>query len=137
MKIDGFNERLKHAVGNDTTYAFAKRSGISEPLLRKYLSGASAPSVEKAWKMAIAARFSLDWLTGKKHGPAIYQPNNRELLSADQKLQNLNINVANGAVSNFVDFDARLKRAMALTAHMHLQKNAKSPRVRYADTWRE
>ncbi|MEN4946385.1 hypothetical protein [Pseudomonas proteolytica] len=48
MKFNVFSKRLKQAMGSETNYAFAKRSGISEPLLRKYLTGVSIPSMEKA-----------------------------------------------------------------------------------------
>lgn len=64
MNFDGFGERLKQAIGVDKPYAFAKKCGVSESLLRKYLSGASVPSVEKAWAMAKTAEVSLDWLAG-------------------------------------------------------------------------
>ncbi|MCF6763808.1 MULTISPECIES: LexA family transcriptional regulator [Pseudomonas] len=64
MNFDGFGERLRQAIGADKPYAFAKKCGVSESLLRKYLSGASVPSVEKAWAMAKTAKVSLDWLAG-------------------------------------------------------------------------
>jgi len=68
MNFDGFGERLKQAIGADKPYAFAKKCGVSESLLRKYLSGASVPSVEKAWAMAKTAGVSLDWLAGGEGG---------------------------------------------------------------------
>lgn len=64
MNFDGFPERLKVAIGADTPYAFAKKSGISESLVRKYLAGDSLPSIERAWVMAKTAGVSLDWLAG-------------------------------------------------------------------------
>lgn len=64
MNFDGFGDRLKQAIGADKPYAFAKKCGVSESLLRKYLSEASIPSVEKAWAMAKTAGVSLDWLAG-------------------------------------------------------------------------
>ena len=62
MKSDGFSSRLKEALGESTPYAFAKKCGISESLMRKYLAGESLPSVERAWAMAKSAGVSLDWL---------------------------------------------------------------------------
>lgn len=62
MNFDGFAVRLKEAIGATTPYAFAKKCGISESLVRKYLSGDSLPSIERAWVMARAAGVSLDWL---------------------------------------------------------------------------
>ncbi|EMQ6642021.1 helix-turn-helix transcriptional regulator [Pseudomonas aeruginosa] len=62
MNFDGFAGRLKEAIGATTPYAFAKKCGISESLVRKYLSGDSLPSIERAWVMARAAGVSLDWL---------------------------------------------------------------------------
>jgi len=64
--FDGFSERLKIAIKGESSYGFAKKCGFSESLIRKYLSGASAPGLEKAVIIAEAAGVSLDWLaTGK------------------------------------------------------------------------
>ena len=71
MNFDGFSGRLKEALGSTTPYAFAKKCGISESLVRKYLSGSSLPSIERAWVMARAAGVSLDWLAdGSAPSPA-------------------------------------------------------------------
>ncbi|WP_448093585.1 LexA family transcriptional regulator [Pseudomonas lini] len=83
MDIDGFGERLKQAIGTDKPYAFAKKCGISESLVRKYLSGASIPSVGKAWAMAKAAEVSLDWLAGGEGDTCPGNPSNKAVNSED------------------------------------------------------
>ncbi|WP_340051551.1 S24 family peptidase [Pseudomonas proteolytica] len=110
MKFDVFSKRLKQAMASETNYAFAKRSGISEPLLRKYLSGASVPSMEKAWKMAVAANVSLDWLAGNVLLHTTNQTNDRSPLN--QKSGNLDIHFAEGVKKTFAGFNVRLRKAM-------------------------
>ncbi len=58
----GFPERLRQAMGGSSAYAFAKRCGFAESLLRKYLTGASHPGLDKLAAIAEAADVSLDWL---------------------------------------------------------------------------
>ncbi|WP_325436898.1 XRE family transcriptional regulator [Pseudomonas nitroreducens] len=62
MIFDGFEERLKAALRDETAYSLSKRCGISESLIRKYISGKSIPSIERAWRLARALDVSLDWL---------------------------------------------------------------------------
>ncbi|WPZ33188.1 helix-turn-helix domain-containing protein [Thalassobaculum sp. OXR-137] len=60
-----FAERLKTAIGLEPVHAFAKRSGVGDGSLRKYLKG-SAPSIDKAAAIADAAGVSIEWLaTGR------------------------------------------------------------------------
>jgi len=56
-----FSERLRIAIGNESTNRFAKKCGIGESLVRKYLNG-SLPGIDKALAMARASGVSLDWL---------------------------------------------------------------------------
>lgn len=58
----GFPERLRQAMGGASAYAFAKRCGFAESLLRKYLTGASLPGLDKLAAIAEAGGVSLDWL---------------------------------------------------------------------------
>lgn len=53
--------RLKALIGEDSVSAFARKVGLSESLIRKYLKG-SEPSVLKAAKIAKRCNVSLDWL---------------------------------------------------------------------------
>lgn len=53
-------------MNGEGAYAFAKRAGFNESLIRKYLSGASTPLIEKAGELAQALKVDLNWLaTGK------------------------------------------------------------------------
>lgn len=62
LKVDdGFAERLRLAIGEESENAFATRSGVSRPLLRQYLTG-SEPGMTKLVAIARAAGVSVEWL---------------------------------------------------------------------------
>ncbi len=63
-----FPRRLKQAIGNRSIHAFAKACGMSDSLIRKYLSG-SLPGLDKALIMAKEGAVSLEWLTGGELSP--------------------------------------------------------------------
>ena len=56
-----FAERLSILVQDTTVSAFARKVGLSESLLRKYLKG-SEPSLSRADQIARRANVSLEWL---------------------------------------------------------------------------
>ncbi|PHS48790.1 MAG: transcriptional regulator [Marinobacter sp.] len=56
-----FSQRLRAAMGSESTNKFAKKCGMSESLVRKYLSG-SLPGIDKATIMARVAGVSVGWL---------------------------------------------------------------------------
>lgn len=58
---DHFSERLKLAIGSESTNSFAKKCDIRESTIRGYLSG-SMPSLDKAAVLAKAAHVDLTWL---------------------------------------------------------------------------
>ncbi len=58
---DRFCDRLKLALGDESTNGFAKSCGYSESTMRGYLSG-SIPSLEKAAHIAKKAGVNLLWL---------------------------------------------------------------------------
>lgn len=61
-----FTERIKLIAGENEA-AFAKKAGLSDQLLRKYLKG-SIPGSDQLLKIAKAAACSTDWLlTGKEY----------------------------------------------------------------------
>lgn len=53
--------RLLETIGDESVASFAKRSGVGESLLRKYLSG-SQPSAENLLKLADAGAVNVAWL---------------------------------------------------------------------------
>jgi len=69
MIFDGFEARLKEAIGDETAYGLGKRTGISESLIRKYMLGTSIPSIERAWRLARATGVTLDWLADGTGSP--------------------------------------------------------------------
>lgn len=56
-----FASRLRELIGDTPVAAFARRVGVSEALIRKYLGG-SEPGLGKANQIARAANCSLEWL---------------------------------------------------------------------------
>ena len=60
-------DRLRDAMGDQSGTAFARRCGISEGAIRKYLLGAS-PSTENLIAMADTANVSIEWLAAGR-GP--------------------------------------------------------------------
>ncbi|MBL0604239.1 helix-turn-helix transcriptional regulator [Aeromonas dhakensis] len=59
--MDGFAERLQSLIGTGSVSAFARKVGLSEALIRKYVKGAE-PGLGKANQIAMAANCSLEWL---------------------------------------------------------------------------
>ncbi|EAR09318.1 helix-turn-helix domain-containing protein [Reinekea blandensis] len=56
-----FADRLSELIGDASVSAFARRVGLSESLIRKYLKG-SEPSLSRADQIARRANVSLEWL---------------------------------------------------------------------------
>ncbi|MGY6036744.1 XRE family transcriptional regulator [Aeromonas sp. AE23HZ002T15] len=59
--MEGFAERLQSLIGEGSVSAFARKVGLSEALIRKYLKGAE-PGLGKANQIAMGANCSLEWL---------------------------------------------------------------------------
>lgn len=70
-------DRLRDAMGDQSGTAFARRCGISEGAIRKYLLGAS-PSTENLIAIADAANVSIEWLAAgrgpKQRGASVTPP---------------------------------------------------------------
>lgn len=60
-------DRLRLAIGDEPGNAFARRAGVAESVLRKYLAGAQ-PSADRLVAMADAAGVSIEWLAAGR-GP--------------------------------------------------------------------
>lgn len=56
-----FADRLQVLIGDTNVSAFARKVGLSESLIRKYLKG-SEPSLSRADQIARKANVSLEWL---------------------------------------------------------------------------
>lgn len=62
-----FGERLKQAMGSQSNLSFAKKCGLSETVIRNYLSGKSYPGIDKLPAIAEAAGTTIEWLvTGEE-----------------------------------------------------------------------
>ncbi|WP_162917002.1 helix-turn-helix domain-containing protein [Dongia deserti] len=60
---DGIAARLGLALGSDSPFSLARRTGIRDSLIRKYLKG-SEPGLTNGRKIADALGVSLGWLSG-------------------------------------------------------------------------
>lgn len=57
----GFSHRLETAIGDQSVLSFAKKCGVSDSLVRKYLGG-SLPGLDKLLLLAKAAEVRVGWL---------------------------------------------------------------------------
>jgi transcriptional regulator with XRE-family HTH domain len=54
-------DRLRQVIGDESGNGFARRAGVTESALRKYLDGAM-PSADRLVKLALAGDVSIEWL---------------------------------------------------------------------------
>ena len=113
-----FASRLRELIGSATVSAFARRVGLSEALLRKYLAG-SEPSLAKANQIARAANCSLEWLAtgaGFRYGRA-------ELvdMGALEVAIRLTLRIVNAQDLSIVD-DKAMKLVVALYQYLRATK---------------
>lgn len=59
---DSFKVRLKDAMAGESNNSFAKKCGLSEGTLRRYLLGNTFPPLDTLEKIAVASGCSLAWL---------------------------------------------------------------------------
>ena len=62
LDVESFPERLRDAMNGRKKRSFARAAGVSETVLRKYLSGESTPNLERLLAIARAAGVSVAWL---------------------------------------------------------------------------
>lgn len=66
-RIIRFKERLVEVIGDEAVLSFAKKSGMSEGVMRSYIRGDTFPSLDRLEAIANAAEVDLNWLaTGKE-----------------------------------------------------------------------
>lgn len=84
--MEGFAERLQSLIGEMSVSAFARKVGLSEALIRKYLKGAE-PGLARANQIAMGANCSLEWLaTGCGYLYRQAEVVDRDALTAAQQL---------------------------------------------------
>lgn len=84
--MGGFAERLQSLIGEAGISAFARKVGLNEALIRKYLKG-SEPGLARANQIAMGANCSLEWLaTGCGYLYRQAEVVDREVLGAAQQL---------------------------------------------------
>ena len=78
--MDKFKDRLKMAIKDESVNAFANRAGLSEGVIRNYLSGPTLPGLENLIAIANAANVNIKWLaTGE--GPKTHTRINMDFLA--------------------------------------------------------
>ncbi|WP_049759711.1 helix-turn-helix domain-containing protein [Pelobacter propionicus] len=113
MKLDGFSDRLKLAIGNQSTNSFSKKCELTESLLRKYLSGSSLPGLDKLIAIADAADVEIKWLaTGEG------EMRRGGVLSDTQRNNNLNKDTCN--ILEKIN-SVELYRAIVKTTHEYIK----------------
>lgn len=60
--IARFKDRLREAIGDESGNSFAKRCGMSEAVIRAYLSGKTYPSLDRLATLAEKCEVSIEWL---------------------------------------------------------------------------
>lgn len=79
-----FGERLKKAMNGESNMAFAKKCGLSDTVIGKYLRGESYPGIDKLPSISMACGRSIEWLlTGKDDSTSeksLKQNKNNELI---------------------------------------------------------
>lgn len=66
-----FDERLRRLIGKQSISSFARKVGLGESLIRKYLAG-SEPSLSKAEQIAKHTQVTLQWLATGSGQPDRY-----------------------------------------------------------------
>jgi len=61
-RVRGFDKRLKELVGEGSVSAFAQKCGLTESLVRRYLSGDSLPVIDVLATFADVLRVNVEWL---------------------------------------------------------------------------
>ncbi|EKI3357322.1 helix-turn-helix transcriptional regulator [Salmonella enterica] len=74
--IERFSERLKEAMQGVSNHEIARRSGLSEAAIRKYVKGESYPTIDNAAKVADACGVSLSWLLTEQEPSQLFTNNN-------------------------------------------------------------
>ena len=60
--INRFGDRLEYVMNGESNRSFAKKCGLSETVIRYYLSGKTLPSLDKLEFIAKASGYSAEWL---------------------------------------------------------------------------
>jgi phage repressor protein C with HTH and peptisase S24 domain len=68
MISEPFKDRLHEAMEDETSYSLAKKSGMAESLIRKYLTGESLPGLDKLVLLADFLGVRIEWLAAGR-GP--------------------------------------------------------------------
>lgn len=67
-EIEGFGERVRQLIADESVLSFAQRCGIPESSLRNYLNG-RIPGIDIAFKIATATNTPVGWLIAGTDGP--------------------------------------------------------------------
>ena len=119
-------DRIREIIDGEAVAAFARRCGITESLVRKYLSG-SQPSVENLVLLASTAGVSVEWLaTGRGIRRAA------DMRKAEKALQDGAFRVIEGEARPLTAAEQEATTARRLEAIAQLIAGLDSPREQAA-----
>ena len=61
-RSDAFKDRLRLAMKDESVNSFAKRCGMAESVIRKYIAGPSLPGLDKLIAIAETSKANIEWL---------------------------------------------------------------------------
>ncbi|EBE9055674.1 helix-turn-helix transcriptional regulator [Salmonella enterica] len=94
-----FGERLRLAIGSESVREFAKKCGISDTMIHKYLKGRASPSFSKLELIAKAANKPVAWFTGDSETDSLQL--NNECSDSVCRLSDI--------IQNYMTLEERLK----------------------------
>jgi len=84
IKDSSFTKRLKEAIGKNSIRSFAANCGLSESVLRQYLTGKSDPTRQMLIAIAREGKVTIGWLAdGSDYKDRSFRDNLDETLLAD------------------------------------------------------
>uniref|UniRef100_UPI0035B5658E helix-turn-helix domain-containing protein n=1 Tax=Shigella flexneri TaxID=623 RepID=UPI0035B5658E len=77
-EIMRFKERLEEAMNGESSRAFAAKCGLSDGVIRNYLSGKTYPSLDRLAQIAYATGRPIEWFIQSQSMPMVEHKNTQE-----------------------------------------------------------
>ncbi|MEJ9426881.1 helix-turn-helix transcriptional regulator [Escherichia coli] len=77
-EIMRFKERLEEAMNGESSRAFAAKCGLSDGVIRNYLSGKTYPSLDRLAQIAYATGRPIEWFIQSQSMPMVEYKNTQE-----------------------------------------------------------
>lgn len=97
-RIIRFKERLAEVIGDEAVLQFAKKSGMSEGVMRSYIRGDTFPSLDRLEAIADAAKVDLNWLaTGQDSNTQLVQVSSKPMSEGSVEVVQYDFKASAGA----------------------------------------